>query len=532
MADDLLGSLGGMLQNPYVNAALSAYMTAIGNPGYTKSQTLARGGLAGLQSLLVQPYYQAQLKSAQAKTALDQNKLQTAQSIQQGIGQLPQDQQLAAQVDPKGYVKGLATTKANAAIANQVRQLGASDPSMKDIAETTAGLIEKSDTPVKFTDVMRGIYGTEKDKATLANQLSLPEHRKAMEEQSVARTGVAQAGATERARHDRALEGKSGPIVMMPGVDPDTGAPTRQAMTPEQALQAGVVPQVPKSAGKDRLLKVSTFDPQEGTNVDQYLPESQVRGKEYTPKAPPQVLRAVSSLKAARAMMDILKSDIEGDSNQRGAIRAKWDKLLYTAGVKPANDRTGMITQTGALLQQLQQAAAASGNVRAFGQLQTFSQHFPQYGDSDAEILEKIGRMNQNLDIVSDSLGYAGGVRSGKKSEAPPLEGDTGEAPPAVVPPRTPPADAAPADDRAFRIESGPDKGYIIDNEKTYKDYTKTHPKAKTSREAAAGPAAAPAATGPRFRIKRTGQTVTMDQLEQMHASEQLSPSDEVEVLQ
>lgn len=112
--------LEDLLQNPYLLAGVNAYLSAIQTPRLAgRGAMLARGGLAGLNTLMAMPYYQAQTQQAQAKAG----QLKAQQDVLSQIAD-PKER-AAATLAPREWAKGQVGTDlaANERAANTFQAL-------------------------------------------------------------------------------------------------------------------------------------------------------------------------------------------------------------------------------------------------------------------------------------------------------------------------------------------------------------------------------------------------------------------------
>jgi len=115
---------------------------------------------------------------------------------------------------------------------------------------------------------------------------------------------------------------------------------------------------------------------------------------------------AIKGVDASRALLGGLKSMLENTRQQTGAVRAHLQSWAYKAGF--ANKRADLLSQIGNSIQQLSTAAMSANNTRAFAYLQSISDHFPKYGDSDALLLDKIEMFTKKggfLDVFENMVG-------------------------------------------------------------------------------------------------------------------------------
>lgn len=370
---DALGTVGKVLSHPLTLAALKGYSNALSMPRGAGPITRTVGGLSsGLEDYFVgYPYRQTQMQKAAAETEKEQALTAEAKMKRQDLQNLsPEDRQVAE-------FPGLASRRAKQEVRDEkAKAAQALIPYYQSQAQGTA----------KGNPTMSGVY------AQAAEALAAGADPKEV----TAAVRLAQSG-----KHQEAMEGISRAHLSVSQGQLSV-AQQREAREQDALAHPEKYPGSPSNKGQ----LVTEFDPEKGENVQRYQTRQELQGQTYQPKMDVGGLRAVRSLKAATGMLDLLEQDVAGSN--RSAWKAKADKFFYDLGLKAPDNRNDLITQTGAVLQQLQSMAAASGNTRAYSALKQYQQHFPQYGDSSELIRSKIKKVRENLKIVADSLGYKG----------------------------------------------------------------------------------------------------------------------------
>lgn len=148
------GGFLNFLQNPWVQAALTGYLTAVSGPRLAGTgRNLARGGVAALGTLMEAPYLQAQQKKLGMEAELNAMKMKQARALQDAIAtEKDPDKQRLMMLDQKGYVRGemaanraTVTSQAYAGFARRMAD-AQSDPTRKEMLTAVADTIDQNPT--------------------------------------------------------------------------------------------------------------------------------------------------------------------------------------------------------------------------------------------------------------------------------------------------------------------------------------------------------------------------------------------------